>query len=98
MRKIIIACFFISLLTKGSGQTQFQKDFDFYWKTVNDNYAYFDKQKTNWEKVKTIYQFQVDKCKTKGDLVHLLENVNNELYNGHSFLNTNTPSSNRLIP
>jgi hypothetical protein len=33
----------------------------------------------------------VDSCTTKGDLVHLLEIVNNELYNGHSFLNVNTP-------
>ena len=98
MQRIIITIFLILFLTSGFSQTKFQKDFDFYWKTVNDNYAYFDKQKTNWEKVKIIYQPAVDSCKTKDDFVHLLETVNNELYNGHSFLNTNTNSSNRLIP
>ncbi len=65
---------------------------------VNDNFAYFPTQKINWNKVKTIYQPVVDTVKTRNDFIHLLENVNNELYNGHVFLNTNTASSNRTIP
>ena len=92
---------FIFLLLISScayGQTKYQKDFDYYWKTVNDNFAYFDIQKTNWGKVKTIYQPLVDTITTIKAFVHLLENINNELYNGHISLNTNLPSSNRLIP
>jgi carboxyl-terminal processing protease len=85
-------------LTKTFGQTKFQKDFSFYWQTVNDNFAYFDKQHTNWDKVKTIYQPIADTIKNRNDFIHLLENANNELYNGHVFLNTNTNSSNRTIP
>ena len=80
------------------GQSQYQKDFDFYWRTVNDNFAYFHKRKTDWEKVKVIYQPEVDTIKSRDGFVHLLEKANNELYNGHVFLNTNTNSSNRLIP
>jgi len=80
------------------GQTIYQKDFLFYWQTINDNFAYFNKQRTNWNKVKTIYQPAVDTIKNTNDFVHLLEAVNNELYNGHVFLNTNTHSSNRTIP
>gem|GEM_PF-5830361 len=39
------------LIRTAFGQTKFQKDFSFYWQTVNDNFAYFGKQKTNWDKV-----------------------------------------------
>jgi hypothetical protein len=92
---------FVSLLlicNTANGQTKYQKDFDYYWKTVNDNFAYFDIQKTNWDKVKTIYQPRVDTISTTRSFVQLLENINNELYNGHISLNTNLPSSSRLIP
>jgi carboxyl-terminal processing protease len=98
MPKPITTVLLVFIWIKTFGQTPFQNDFDYYWKTINDKYAYFDKQKTNWQKVKTTYQPWVDSCKTKGGFVHLLEVVNNELYNGHSFLNTNTSSSNRTIP
>lgn len=80
------------------GQTKYQKDFDFYWKTVNNNFAYFDIQKTDWDKARAIYQPLVDTITTTSAFVQLLEIINNELYNGHISLNTNLPSSNRLIP
>src|SRR5687767_7432925 len=80
------------------GQTKYQKDFDYYWTTINDNFAYFDTQKTNWNKVRDIYQPRVDTITTTRSFVRLLESINNELYNGHISLNANLPSSNRLIP
>src|SRR5687767_9529009 len=98
MRTIAISIFFSLILNNSFGQTIYQKDFLFYWQTINDNFAYFNKQRTNWNKVKTIYQPAVDTIKNTNDFVHLLEAVNNELYNGHVFLNTNTHSSNRTIP
>ena len=98
MHKIAATCSLLFVFTTSYEQTKFQKDFDFYWNTINDNYAYFDHVKTNWGKVKTIYQPMVDSCTTVDGFIHLLEAVNNELYNGHTFLNTNTGSSNRPIP
>lgn len=92
---VIILCFALKM---ASGQTTYQKDFDFYWQTINDNFAYFHKQHTNWNKVKTIYQAAVDTITTRDSFIHLLEAVNNELYNGHIFLNVNTNSSSRTIP
>jgi C-terminal processing protease CtpA/Prc len=92
---------FVSLLlicNTANGQTKYQKDFDFYWKTVNDNFAYFDIQKTDWNQVKKIYQPFADTITTTSAFVELLETINNELYNGHVSLNTNLNSSNRLIP
>jgi C-terminal processing protease CtpA/Prc len=90
-----ILCFALNL---ASGQTTFQKDFIFYWQTIRDNFAYFHKQRTDWDSAKTIYQPAVDTITTKDSFIHLLETVNNELYNGHVFLNINTNSSNRTIP
>jgi C-terminal processing protease CtpA/Prc len=97
MRKITFI-FFVLFFSSAQAQTKYQKDFDYYWKTINDNFAYFDIQKTNWNKVKTIYQPLVDTITTRRAFVEILEKVNNELYNGHISLNTNLPSSNRLIP
>jgi C-terminal processing protease CtpA/Prc len=85
-------------LNLASGQTSYQKDFDFYWQTINDNFAYFHKQHTNWNKVKSVYQPAVDTISTRDSFIHLLEAANNELYNGHIFLNVNTNSSSRTVP
>src|SRR3954465_15484348 len=92
---------FILLLlvfTCSYGQTKYRKDFDEYWNIVSDNFAYFDIQKINWNKVKALYQPIADTITSKNSFITFLETVNNELYNGHISLNTNLPSSNRLIP
>ncbi|MBL0024245.1 MAG: peptidase [Saprospiraceae bacterium] len=98
MIKIIFSLLFSICLSNSYGQTIYQKDFDYYLKTIQGNYAYFDQQKTNWEKVKPIYQPQVDTCTSRNSFIQILEKILNELYNGHNFLNTNTDESNRLIP
>jgi carboxyl-terminal processing protease len=91
------ALFFFQALSSFS-QSKFQKDFSFYWQTINDNFAYFDRQRIDWNKVKALYERSANSITNSNDFVHLLETVNNELYNGHVFLNTNTQSSNRTIP
>ncbi|MDF2382158.1 hypothetical protein JMG10_11810 [Nostoc ellipsosporum NOK] len=76
----------------------YQKDFLEFWQDIKDNYAYLEQQQIDWEKVKTIYEPQTAKITDQNEFIRLLENVLNELYNGHSSLNTNLPSSNRLVP
>ena len=98
MRKTAVTIILLFFLNITFGQTNFRKDFTFYWQTIHDNFAYFNKQRTNWDSVKIIYAPAVDTIKNKTDFVHLLEIIDNELYNGHIFLNTNTGSSNRTIP
>jgi C-terminal processing protease CtpA/Prc len=98
MKKLIAGILFMMVLTKSFGQTNYQKDFDYYLETINDNYAYFDQQKTNWGNVKLIYQPMVDTCTSRNSFIQILEKTLNELYNGHNFLNTNTNQSNRIIP
>lgn len=94
--RITIITFFIGLTA--FGQTKYQKDFKYYWNTVDTYFAYFDTQKVNWEKVKQVYQPKIDTISTTVDFIKVLEKLNNELHNGHIGLNTNLPSSHRLIP
>lgn len=80
------------------GQNKYQKDFNEFWTDINENYAYLDQQKIDWEKVKEIYEPQTQEIKTNAQFISFLENVINELYDGHSSLGTNLSSSNRLAP
>lgn len=74
------------------------KDFNQYWKTINENFAYFDTRKTDWKKVKSICEPFIDTVSNKKKFITILEKCNNELYNGHIGLNTNNKSSSKLIP
>ena len=98
MKKLLATTLFFFPVIAAIAQTKFQKDFLFYWQTVDDNFAYFDRQKVDWKKAKAIYEKAADSIKNPNEFVRLLETINNELYNGHVFLNTNTQSSNRIIP
>lgn len=84
--------------TLSFAQTTYQKDFFEFWQDIKDNYAYLDQQQIDWDKVKTIYEPLTSKITDRNEFIRLLENVLNELYNGHSSLNTNLQSSNRLVP
>ncbi|RPI66629.1 MAG: peptidase, partial [Ignavibacteriales bacterium] len=95
---IIKSILFLFILSGTFSQSKYQKDFEYYWQTVKDNFAYFDLQETNWQKVKSIYQPIADTITTDNSFISFLEIINNELYNGHISLNVNLESSNRLIP
>ncbi len=79
-------------------QTKYQKDFMAFWTDINNHYAYLDQQTIDWKKVREIYEPKTEKITTDEEFIQFLETVLNELYNGHSSLNSNLMSSNRLIP
>jgi C-terminal processing protease CtpA/Prc len=79
-------------------QSKYQEDFREFWDNVNNNYAYLKEQQIDWLKVRVIYGPQVARVKNDNEFIILLESLINELYNGHSSLNTNLPTSNRLVP
>lgn len=93
----LLILFTVSLLPAQT-QSVYQKDFDYFLETIETNYAYFDKQKTDWKKVKEIYQPRLEKIKDLSNFIRLIEEIWNELYNGHMSINFNLPSSSRLIP
>ena len=63
--KIFISIFTILISNLTFGQTKYEKDFNEFWNDINNNYAYFDQQQINWQKVKEIYQPQVKEIKSK---------------------------------
>lgn len=87
-----------SSMTPPGKQNEFADDFLEFWKEVRDNYAYFHKKQTNWEKVKTLYLPLAEKAKSKEELITIFENALEELYDNHFSLNTNLQSSTRLVP
>lgn len=96
MKKLLIA--FIFLSNSAIGQTKYQKDFEEFWSDINSNYAYLKQQHIDWPKVKEIYTPVAAGIKNDEEFIRLLENMLNELHNGHSSLNINLSSSNRLTP
>jgi carboxyl-terminal processing protease len=101
MRKIflLLPLFFI---IKSSAQSftrqQYKQDFDYFWTTIRDNYAYWDKKQADWDKVKTFYGPMADTVSNREHFVLLLEKVFYELYDHHASLNTNTRESQQLVP
>lgn len=96
--KIFLGLLTLLLANFSLGQTKYENDFNEFWTDINNNYAYFDQQKIDWNKVKVIYQPKINEIKTEKEFIQFLEVVIHEFYNGHISLNTNLKSSNKLIP
>jgi C-terminal processing protease CtpA/Prc len=81
-----------------SGQNKYEKDFQEFWTSFQENFAYFDKNGIDWPKAREIYQPQAANIKSDREFVQFLERITHEFHNGHITLNTNLDSSNRIIP
>ena len=77
---------------------QYEEDFDFLWETFRTDYAYFDKKRTDWDRVREIYRPRIRTISTKSKFVALMETVQEELYDDHIHLNTHTSSSPNIVP
>jgi C-terminal processing protease CtpA/Prc len=77
---------------------QYKEDFEFFWKTVNENYCYFDKKQSDWSRIKKFYTPQIDTVSSRQSFVATIEKVLYELYDHHCGLNTNNDLSRRLVP
>lgn len=93
-----IAFLLLIATTSFKHDNKFGDDFLKFWTDVKDNYAYFDKKHTDWNKVKTIYLPQAENAKNKNELIAIFETALEELYDNHFSLNTNLQSSTRLVP
>lgn len=81
-----------------SQTNEYAEDFLEFWNEVKNNYAYFDKKNTDWEKVKTFYLPAAENARDRNELITVFENALEELYDDHFSLNTNLKSSTRLVP
>ena len=77
---------------------QYKEDFNYFWKSIDEDYCYFNKKQTDWAKVKEIYSPRVDTVSSRASFVNLLEDVFTEIYDHHAGLNTNNMNSARLVP
>lgn len=77
---------------------EYKQDFNYFWTSINDEYCYFNKKQTDWEKVKQLYSPMIDTVKSRNAFVAVLENTLYELYDHHCNFNTNTDVSRRLVP
>ena len=77
---------------------QFTQDFDYLWSQLGNNYAYFDKKETDWNRVKEVYRPKVAEVGNNGEFISLLERVLDELYDPHTHLRVKTKRSTRLVP
>ncbi len=77
---------------------QYRQDYQYFWTSINDEYAYFNKKHTDWQKVKAIYLSMIDSTTNRDQFVTILEKSLIEIYDHHSILNTNTDNSRRLVP
>jgi carboxyl-terminal processing protease len=96
---LLIALSFISATAQESIKVeQYTADFDTMWSALRNNYAFFDKKATDWNKVRELYRPMLSNVKTRNDFVTFLEEVLDELYDNHTSLNTNLKTSPRLVP
>ncbi|MBI3138418.1 MAG: peptidase [Sphingobacteriales bacterium] len=77
---------------------QYKQDFNYFWTSINDEYCYFNKKQTDWDKVKDLYSRLIDTVQSRGAFVAVLEKALYELYDHHCNFNTNTDFSRRLVP
>ncbi|XLS29024.1 S41 family peptidase [Flavobacteriaceae bacterium M23B6Z8] len=99
-RSFLFVCAFYLLvgICKLSAQTNYQTDFSKFLNDFRQNFAYLEERKIDLEKIRAFYEADLQKVKTNREFVTFLERVLTEFYNGHISLNTNTASSNRIIP
>jgi hypothetical protein len=89
---IVFSCFLVSAIatpqTKFTHQ-QYEEDFDYLWQTMSNEYAYFDKKQTDWDKVREIYRPRIAALTKPDDFVALLRERLSLLKSGrHRLLKT----------
>lgn len=73
-------------------------DFATFCHFVQEEYAYFDKKKTDWGRVCKFYEPYAAKATDRDTYIEVLELALGELYDSHAHLGTNTQKSYRLVP
>jgi len=101
MKNVLLFTFLLSSVIPGAQSlttSQYKEDFNFFWNTIQSNYAYLNKKQTDWQNVKAVYNSAFDTVTSRRSFVLLLEKVFHELYDHHASLNVNTRQSQRLVP
>ncbi|MBB5018363.1 carboxyl-terminal processing protease [Chitinivorax tropicus] len=76
----------------------FVQDFELFWQTLDQGYAYFDKKQVDWAQVKARYLPEATAAPDERAFIGVLERAIDELYDPHTHLKVNTRQSSRLVP
>ncbi|MDO3645119.1 S41 family peptidase [Mucilaginibacter sp. L3T2-6] len=95
---LILALTSANAIAQSYTSKQFKQDFNYFWNTIDSNYAYFAKKQINWKYLKNSYRQRADTVTSRNSFVTLLEDAIYELYDHHCSLRTNTKFSRRLVP
>jgi len=101
MNSFTRAVLVIALLIATCGAARargFEADFDAFWNQVRSDYPYFATKATDWSCVRDTYRPQAAATEDRAQFIRILERAIDELYDPHASLNTNLPSSTRLVP
>lgn len=102
MKALLFLCLFGLVTAPATAQNttpqQFREDYAYFWQTIKENYSYWNKKTTDWNRVQEQYKTVLDTITTRRSFVGLLEQTFYELYDHHASLNTNTQQSQRLVP
>jgi carboxyl-terminal processing protease len=98
MNKLLTLYLFLTAAPLLQAQQDFKADFDFLWNEIDKNYAYFDRQGTDWDAVKAHYRPLTDTVSQPYYYTLFLEAVLRELGDPHTHLLINTDLSQRLLP
>lgn len=97
-RAVAIACTLLIAATAPLPSSHFESDFRYAVEQIASTYAYFDVKATRWRDIPALYKADLTAVRDKREFVRLMEHVVDELYDPHAQLNTNTPTSYRLVP
>jgi C-terminal processing protease CtpA/Prc len=73
-------------------------DFDHLWRTLGDEYAYFETRDVDWDAVRARHRPLAAGAATRDEFIGAVEKMLETLTDFHLHLRTNTPSSTRLVP
>lgn len=77
---------------------QVREGFHVFCGEIQSTYAYFDLKTTRWDQVEGLYEADLGRVQTRGELIALLERAINELYDDHAQLTVNAATSLMLVP
>jgi len=101
MKKILILlCCLpgVKSFAQNATKQQYKEDLQYFWQTLDDNYCYFQKKHIAWQKLKPVYEAQIDTVTGRSGFVSVMERAIYELYDHHCGLRTNNTDSRRLVP
>jgi C-terminal processing protease CtpA/Prc len=106
-RALCVSCLLLIPLAPAGGRAQtadtlsaeaYVQDFDVLWESVRDGYAYWDRTRVDWDRVREIHRPRAAGVRTRREFLGVVEDVVRELHDAHAHAAANTASSPRLVP